>query len=149
MPLVYATRTQLVDYAPANLKTRVPDEPEATRLLTSASKDIRRATKTAIYATDVDGYPTDTAVRTAFQNATCAQALWWVANPGEEDGTAGQFTNVSIGSLSLSRGSGNGSNRGGSGGGGPRLATKAETELRDAGVLAGSIVASYLWEGWL
>lgn len=145
MPLVYATRTQLVDYAPANLKTRVPDEPEATRMLTSASKDIRRATKTAIYETDTDGYPTDTAIRQAFQDATCAQALWWIANPGEEDGTAGQYANVSIGSLSLSRGAGSSS----ASGGGSRLASKAETELRDAGVLAGSIVQTYTWEGWL
>lgn len=147
MALVYATRDELVDYAPANLKTRVPEEPEATRLLTSASKRIRRATKTAIYDVDTDDYPTNAKVRQAFQDATCAQALWWVANPGEEDGTAGQYANVSIGSLSLSRGAGG--SGGGSGGGGARLASQAETELRDAGVLAGSIVSSYSWEGWL
>lgn len=142
MVLVYATRTELVDYAPAAVKARVPDDPEATRLLTSASKAIRRATKTAIYSVDVDGYPTDTKIREAFRDATCAQALWWNGNPGEEDGSAGQYANVSIGSLSLSRGAGGSS----SGGGAGRLASQAETELRDAGVLAGSIVASYPWE---
>jgi hypothetical protein len=144
MALVYATLADMAGYAPAG--TKLPDATEAVRVLTSASKFIRRATKTAIYDVDVDGYPTDAKIRQAFRDATCAQALWWKANPGEETGQAGMFSNISIGSLSLSR-----TNRGSSGGSsnpGPQLASQAETELRDAGVLAGSIVASYPWEGW-
>jgi hypothetical protein len=138
MALVYATLADMAGYAPAG--TKLPDATEAVRVLTSASKFIRRATKTAIYATDVDGYPTDVKIRQAFRDATCAQALWWKANPGEETGQAGQYANVSIGSLSLSRGSSSG------GSSAPKLASQAETELRDAGVLAGAIVAAYPWE---
>lgn len=144
MALVYATRAELVAYAPAG--TVLPADPEATRLLTSASKIIRRATKTAIYDVDVDGYPTNSVIRQAFRDATCAQALWWNANPGEETGQAGQYSSVSIGSLSLTR-AGRGGN-GSTSATGQQLASQAETELRDAGVLAGSIVHSYAWEGW-
>ncbi|RSD22005.1 hypothetical protein [Amycolatopsis eburnea] len=143
MVLVYATRDELVAYAPANLKARVPDEPEATRLLTSASQVIRRATKTAIYDTDAQNYPSDVDIRQAFRDATCAQALWWTET-GDETGVAGQFQSMSIGSVSLSRGSASGA----AAAGGQQLAPKAETELRDAGVLAGSIVQTYPWEGW-
>ena len=83
MALVYATRDDLISYVPAG-SVVVPDEPEATRLLTSASKRVRRGTKTAIYDTDDDGYPTKPEVRQAFRDATCAQAEWWLGNPGEE-----------------------------------------------------------------
>lgn len=144
MALVYATRADLVAYAPADTTVTVPGEPEATRLLTSASKEIRRATLTAIYTTDTDGYPTDTAKRQAFRDATCAQALWWLNNPGMETGTSTQYQSVSIGSVSLSRGNTSGA---GAGGSLPRLAPQADTELRDAGVLVGSVVAIQTWEG--
>ncbi|MDQ5861565.1 MAG: hypothetical protein M3536_04795 [Actinomycetota bacterium] len=49
----------------------------AAGLLRSASGLIRSETKTAIYTTDVDGYPTDTALIAAFMEATCAQAKFW------------------------------------------------------------------------
>ena len=49
----------------------------AAGLLRSASGLVRSETKTAVYATDVDGYPTDTALRTAFREAVCAQAKFW------------------------------------------------------------------------
>jgi hypothetical protein len=136
MALVYATRTDLTGYVPAG--TTVPAEPEATRLLTSASKQILQATMTAFYDTDTDGYPTDTAVRQAFRDATCAQALWWLINPGLETGTAAQYKSVSIGSVSLTR------DTGASAGPLPRMAPQADMELRNAGVLPGSVLS---WEG--
>jgi hypothetical protein len=143
MTQVYATRADLVAYAPAGFT--VPTDPEATRLLTSASKLIRRATKTAIYDVDAQGYPSDVDIRAAFRDATCAQALWWL-DTGDERGTAGQYQTMSIGSVSLSRGSAGGS----AAASGQQLAPQAETELRDGRVLAGSIVQSYTWEGsWL
>lgn len=138
--LVYATRAELVAYAPAGVT--VPADPEATRLLTSASKEIRRATKCAIYATDTDGYPTDTAIRQAFRDATCAQAVWWIQNPGEETGTSDQYESVSIGSVTLSKrqgATGSASN--------PRLAEQAATELANVGLTPGSVVAIQAWEG--
>lgn len=144
MALVYATRDDLVAYTPAG--TVVPDEPEATRLLTSASKRVRRGTKTAIYDTDTDGYPAKADIRQAFRDATCAQAEWWLGNPGEESGAARQYGSVSIGSLTLNRGGGAAGSSGQSEA--PVLCDKAETELRDAGVLAGSISQVYPWEGW-
>lgn len=69
---LYATTEELSEWmdpeaAPAN----------AASLLRSASGLIRLETKTAVYATDVDGYPTDTALRTAFREAVCAQAKFW------------------------------------------------------------------------
>lgn len=145
MVLIYAVRTDLIAYVPAS--TTVPTDPEATRLLTSASKLIRRATKTAIYDTDTSGYPTNVDIRQAFRDATCAQAEWWIANPGEELGTARQYSTVSIGSMTLVRG-GKGHGGASSGSEGPKLAEKAETELRDAAVLAGSVSQLYPWEGW-
>jgi hypothetical protein len=69
---LYATTEELSAWmepeaAPAN----------AASLLRSASGLIRSETKTARYVTDVDGYPTDTALRTAFREAVCAQAKFW------------------------------------------------------------------------
>ncbi len=143
MAQVYATRADLLAYAPAGVT--VPADPEATRLLTSASKELRRATVCAIYSTDTDGYPSDATIRQAFRDACCAQAVWWLQNPGEETGTADQYDSVSIGSVSLSRRQGSTSSSTD-----PRLAPQAETELRDAGVLPGSVVAIQKWEGsWL
>lgn len=133
---VYATLAQLINYAAES--TTLPTEPEATRILTSASKTIERATKSAIYATDGNGYPTDAAVRQAFADATCAQVEWWLET-GDETGSAGQYQNVSIGSVSLARGSGAVP--------GQQLAPKAATELDGAGVLPGSVVQIQTWEG--
>lgn len=70
--LTYATTDDLTTWmetetAPAN----------ATGLLRSASGLVRSSTKMATYGTDADGYPTDTALRTAFRDATTAQAKYW------------------------------------------------------------------------
>lgn len=46
-------------------------------LLRSASGLIRSETKTAIYATDSLGFPSDTDTRAAFKDAACAQAKFW------------------------------------------------------------------------
>lgn len=144
MTLVYATLADLTGYVPAG--TTVPSDPEATRLLTSASAVIRRATLTAVYEADTSGYPTDTAIRDAFRRATCAQALWWLLT-GDEQGLVSLYETVSIGSVNLSRrGSGRGASSGVSG---QQLAPQAETELRGT-VLPGSVVQIYSWERpWL
>lgn len=142
MALVYATLGDLAAKKPEDV-TLSSSNAELTRLLESASREIRRATKTAIYATDDDGYPTDTKIRETFRLATCAQVYWW-AETGDEQGVDGQFSSASIGSVSLSRGSGGGA----AGGNGGRLAPAAATILAD-GVTPGSIVGAYSWEGWL
>jgi len=143
MALVYATLGDLAGNKPEDV-TLSDSNAELTRLLASASREIRRATKTAIYDVDTDGYPSNTDVREAFRLATCAQVYWW-AETGDEQGVEGQYTSVSIGSVSLSRGGGAG---GGASAGQQRLAPAADTILRDAGVLAGAVVGSYPWEGW-
>lgn len=68
---LYATENDLAGW----LGTAAPAD--AGALLRSASGLVRSETKTAVYATDVDGYPADTALRTAFREAVCAQAKFW------------------------------------------------------------------------
>lgn len=145
MARVYATLAQLTGYAPAG--TVLPVEPEATRILTSASKVIDRGAMAGVYQTDTLGYPTDTAVRQAFQDACCAQVCWWALTL-DEQGWAGQFQQLAIGSVTLGRGGGK---TGGSGGTpGQELAPMADTELRNAGVLPGQLSSIQTWEGgWI
>ncbi|MEV4053035.1 hypothetical protein AB0J55_17770 [Amycolatopsis sp. NPDC049688] len=142
MALVYATLGDLAEHKPEDV-TLSSSNTELARQLESASREIRRATKTAIYDVDSDGYPTDTKIRETFRLATCAQVYWW-AETGDEQGVAGQFNNVSIGSVSMSRGGGAAA----AGGNDGRLAPTAATILAD-GVTPGAIVGSYTWEGWL
>lgn len=148
MALVYANRDQLVDYAPERYKARIPGEPEASRLLTSASGEVLLATRTAIYKADTAGYPTETPIRTAFQRATCAQALWWVINTGEETGSSDDYDSVSIGGVTLSKKSGSGSRAAGLPvGGSGRLAAQAATELAIAGLTPGYVTTIPPWFG--
>lgn len=104
MARVYATRAQLVAYAPPTYT--VPEEPEATRVLTRASQRLDSTVlKTAVYEVDVNGLPTDAGVIEAFRDATCAQVVWW-SETGSETGSVDQYDQVSIGSARLSRRSG-------------------------------------------
>lgn len=98
---VYATRGQLAAYAPASVV--VPEEPEATRLLTRASEQISRILFGALYKVDPTGMPTDPGIADAVMRATCAQAVWWLAT-GDEIGDASQYQSVGIGSITLARG---------------------------------------------
>lgn len=100
---VYATRADLVAYAPDEIKPEVPADPEATRLLTSASMTIYKATMTAIYPVDSTGMPSAEPFITGLKRATCAQAVWWLET-GDELGQVGQYVSVGIGGVSLARG---------------------------------------------
>lgn len=140
MPQIYATRQQLLDYTPARYKDKIPAEPEATRLLTAASKEVQLATRTAIYVTDSDGYPTETRFSQGLQDATCAQAMWWAINPGEETGASDEYDSVKIGSVSLSKKSTSGGRDAGLRvGASGRLCAQAATELALAGLAPGYI----------
>jgi hypothetical protein len=134
--LVYATRDDLIAYVPADVQPRVPTDPEATRLLTSASKEVLRATKTAIYDTDADGYPADATIRQAFRDATCAQAEWWLTGGSDEQGAGNQYQTVSIGSMTFARGQANSAQSIPP----ERLAPKAATELDNAGISPGVVI---------
>jgi hypothetical protein len=135
----YATQADLLAFAPAANKPMVPADPEATRLLTRATETIDTALKTAIYDVDSNGYPTDATLLGALKDATCAQALWWLLT-GDETGVSAQWASMSIGGLSLSRGSRD------TGGVGPQLCPQAATILQRAALLPGSVIT---WPaGW-
>ncbi|MET9510760.1 hypothetical protein ABZX62_20260 [Streptomyces flavidovirens] len=102
MARVFATVAELETYtgttAPAN----------AARLLARASRLVSAATKAALYDVDASGYPSDTDVRDAFRDATCAQVDVWAGRDAVADGTgddpaAGPWTSIKAGDLSFSR----------------------------------------------
>lgn len=148
MTLIYATRAQLVEYTPAAHKSKIPGEPEATRLLTAASKAVRLATLTAHYATDTAGYPTDAAVIAGFRDATCAQALGYVLDSTVEFGpSADDFDSVSIGSVSLSKRTSSRSTGAGGSALDGGLSAAAAGELAVAGLSPGNITTT-AWPSW-
>lgn len=138
---VYATLADLAAYAPAELQSELPTEPEATRLLTSASMTIYKATMTAIYATDSNSLPSQEPYITGFKRATCAQVVWWLET-GDELGIAGQYTNVAIGSVSLTRG-GRGDSTTVAG---VQLAPQAAIELQTCGARPNGVTQIQPWE---
>ena len=136
MARVYATEAQLVAYgAPAGVV--LPTGVDAVRQLTRASEVVDLALIGAVYDTDaVTDLPTDVKVIEALQLATCAQVAYW-AETGDQSGTSSQWQSVSIGSVSLSRGTG-GQQSGLSSG--RSLAPQGCAHLRLAGLLPGAIV---------
>ncbi|MFE0132394.1 hypothetical protein ACFWY6_12600 [Streptomyces sp. NPDC059037] len=96
MARIYATSAQYETYtgqtAPADITARLG---RASRFLDS------EVFRLCWYEADVDGYPTNPFVMTAFADAVCAQVQWWVES-GDELGTAGQWGSVKIGSVALS-----------------------------------------------
>jgi hypothetical protein len=92
----YATQADYETYtgqtAPADIVARLG---RASRFLDSA------VFRLCWYEVDEDGYPSNAVVRQAFADAACAQVQWW-AETGDELGAAGQWSSVSIGSVSLS-----------------------------------------------
>ncbi len=101
MARVYATRDQLIAYAPVGVV--VPPDPEATRLLTRASERVDAALVSAIYDTTTStGLPTDPVVTEALALAVCAQALSWLQT-GDESASGQQYQSVKIGSVALQR----------------------------------------------
>lgn len=103
---VYATAADLAGSAYLPAGVTVPADPEATRLLTRASRHVDRLLLAAVYDTDgVTGQPTDPDIAAALVDATCAQAAWWLSG-GDETGQADLYSSVSIGPVSLSRAQG-------------------------------------------
>lgn len=96
--LVYATSADLVD-PPWSLPT-LPANVE--QLLAAASLLVLGATRSAVYRTDADGYPSDPAIRTAFRDATCSQVTTWVAL-GIDPAAAGADAATSSGRVTASK----------------------------------------------
>lgn len=96
MARVYASPSDLADWG-VDL-----DQAEAARMLRRASALVENHTVTARYATDAEGMPTNERLVEAFRDATCAVVAWW-EETGNASGAAGQYNEVSLGSLSLGR----------------------------------------------
>jgi hypothetical protein len=95
--LIYAEAADLVDWT----GQAAPDN--ADILLRSASLLVRQATRSAVYATDATGLPTDVDVVAAFTAATCAHAAA-LAGAGVDPlaaGTEAGVSSTSIGSASV------------------------------------------------
>nr|WP_202535426.1 hypothetical protein [Streptomyces sp. SID4919] len=83
--------------------TGQPPPPGADRMLARASEDIDDALRTAVYATDALGMPTNLTVVQALADATCAQVEYQLAAGDDGTGAADRWDAVSIGSVSMSR----------------------------------------------
>jgi len=74
--------------------------------LRSASIEVEKLTRMAVYATDDDGYPTDPDVSEAFTEATCAIVEFWqdTGDPRGVDAAQGavKILSVSLGTTSSS-----------------------------------------------
>mgnify|MGYP006149094899 CR=1 FL=1 len=96
---VYANTTDL-----ANFLQDVPPT-DSAKMLKDASRKMDGVLLTAVYATDTDGMPSNTAQRRAIADATCAIVEWWMET-GDTLGTDGNWTSASAGNVSLSRDAG-------------------------------------------
>lgn len=95
---IYATQADYQDWAGDSSDTTISD-----RLLRQASRVVDELLFGAVYAVDSEDYPTDTTVRQALRDATCAQAEWMDAQ-GDTSGVGDVQTvdSASIGSVSYS-----------------------------------------------
>lgn len=94
----YATSEELATFLGS-----VPAPEDQERLLTRASELIDDYLRTALYAVDDDGLPTDPAVTAALRDAACAQVEFWLAGD-EEDDILGPVQSVSLSGLSMEMG---------------------------------------------
>ncbi|WP_336633588.1 MULTISPECIES: hypothetical protein [unclassified Microbacterium] len=101
----------------------LPEEDMNARLR-RASGQVESYVRTARYATDPDGYPTDPAIADALRDATCAQADYW-AETDDPTGGGAVAGPVKIGSVSL----------GGTAVGGASSRSAADTRRADEAVI--------------
>lgn len=124
--MVYATSEQLASY----LQGTAPAD--AGRLLSRASELIDDHIVTAIYDTDTNGMPTDTAVVATLQQATCAQVEYWIAGD-EEDDILGPVQGLQLAGMQVQYGAGE--NRATP----MYLAPRAARALRNGGLLSAGV----------
>lgn len=87
-----------------------PDD-DTWRQLVAASREIDRATRLAVYATDpVTGRAADPAVAAALAEATCELVTWW-QETGLQTGSRALVSSASIGGVSLGFAGGGGAQR--------------------------------------
>lgn len=100
---VYATPEEFDEFA----EVEFDGDPDLLRKrLRSASIEVEKLTRRAVYATDDSGYPTDPDVDAAFVEATCAIVEHWqdTDDPRGVDATQGavKILSVSLGTTSSS-----------------------------------------------
>lgn len=117
-PTAYATVSECATFA------GMADARIDSRIMTRASELIDDYTRTALYDTDDDGFPTDATIAAAFRDATCAQVEFWMAGD-EEDDVLGAPDLVALSGLSAK---------------GRTLAPRAARLLRNAGLYSGDPV---------
>jgi hypothetical protein len=104
-----ATRTYATAQDYARLAEDEWDRGETLLLkrLRSASIEVEKITRLAVYAVDHDGYPTDPSISEAFTEAAVAIAEYWSVtdDPTGAEATAGavKIGSVSLGTTSSSR----------------------------------------------
>jgi hypothetical protein len=137
---VYATPAQLAAY------TGQPAPDDAEQLLAGASRMLdAEVLRLAVYATSDDGMPSDPLVAAAFTAAVCAQVVWW-GKVGDSTGAAGAgWGNVSIGSVSLGRGSGSTGSPDGSDSAARQIAPQAWDALRDPALTPDRLLIGSAW----
>lgn len=99
--LLYATVAELDGF----LADTAPAEAESNRLLARASERVDTALRTAVYAVDATGAPTETTVIAALRDATCAQVEFWLSSD-EEDDVLGPTQGYAVGGLQVQYGAG-------------------------------------------
>lgn len=131
---VYATES---DYLEFTEDDTAPDKIDS--LLRRASAQVESHIRTAMYATDDDGYPTDAAVADALRDATCAYVVYW-QETDDVTGAGAIAGPVKIGSVSLG-----GTSTGGASSRTPadtRRSDEAITILRNAGLIGAAVAHS-------
>jgi len=131
MARVYATPEEYAAWLAPEAEAPTPPA-GAARALRAASGRIDELLIAAVYDTDEDGKPTETAHIEALRDATCAQADYQQATGDPySTGATGQWASVSIGSASLSRGQA----AGGGTAGASTYSSEAEGILQRAGLV--------------
>lgn len=132
---VYATATDYSGFA----EEAFDGTPEKLlKRLRSASIEVEKLTRLAIYDTDVDGYPTDADISDAFTEATCAIVEHWeiTDDPTGAEANAGA---VKIGSVSLGTTSSSSSGESSLEKLAKRIGEKAITILENAGLRTSTV----------
>lgn len=133
MAPVYAT---LSDYR-SEISGSTAADATVDDALIGASRRLDELLIGAVYDVDEDGAPTDPTVADVFMRACCAQARYLI-DLDDPTGVKGQYSSVSVGSVSYTRGQGKGGSTTP-----PRYADDAIGILQVEGVLPVNVITYY------
>lgn len=133
----YATLTEYKAFA-----EQAPENDEVVeKRLGTASFEVDGLTRTAAYATDAEGYPTDPLVVEAFKDATCAIIEHW-EETGDPLGVSISEGAVKIGSVSLGTTSSSRETMTAEQIREQRIGARATTILKNAGLMGSAVAHS-------